>query len=459
MSSKLAVFRNCPNCKSPGKTLCGVCGGVYYCSDTCQVAHADKHRDLCNSSTKPETASFLRSFDGFNIFQLHNCLHEKSKSLDDVKKAKLFEEMEKCVSQKDKLLNLVKTHCKISEIEVLLQDKQYSPGEIEDIMRAEQQQKTVGAGKGVKMIQKEVVKPQYGAKKKAGLGGSKGGGGGGGGEDQSDIFNMSKEQQQQIIDMMRKQPDIVRKSNPMLAKMSNKELMEQATQLEDMLKNPENYKAQLEQAKSFKNMSKTEQTEFQAAAQHIQKALVPDFKISDEWVKKTIIIAKNKTDIIKQMYKPMANDPKVKDQGLESDNIMWMIDFVCGLPDWFLFYFYKVVYFLYGYKEPAITAYEFLDKWTFGFAKNILAFVGIVIAYMIFARVARFVWWILSLLVFPLFKFAYRTIVPSGGAQSTVVEPPITVTFGTEGNIEPVTVDLSAAAFDNLKSKVEMDDF
>ena len=457
MSAKLAMFTNCPNCKNPGKTLCGVCGGVYYCSETCQEAHADKHRNVCSTSTKPETASFNKSFGGFNIFQLHNCLNEKSKSMEDAKKTKLFEELEKCISSKDKLLSLVKAHCKISEIEVLLQDKQYTQDEIEDIMRAEHQQKTVGAGKGVKMIQKEVVKPQYGSKKKAGFGGSKGGGGGGG-EGEADLFNMPKEQQQQIIDMMRKQPDLMRKSNPMLAKMSNKELMEQATIMEDMLKNPENYKAQLEQAKSLKNMSKTDQTDFQAAAQHIQKAFAPDFKMSDEWVKKTIIIAKSKTDIIKQLYKPMADDPKVKDQGLNSDNFMMMIDFVCGLPDWVLFYAYKVIYFLYGFRGPATTAYEFLDKWTFGFAKNILAFVGIVIAYMIFTRVFRFVWWILTLTIFPLFKFAYRTIVPTA-TQTSVADGPITVNFGSEGNIEPATVDLSAAAFDNLKLKVDVDDF
>jgi hypothetical protein len=453
MSSKLSLFTNCPNCKSPGKILCGVCGGVYYCSDTCQEAHATKHKEACTKSTKPETAHFQNSFDGFNIFQLHNCLHEKSKSMEEVKKAKLYKEMEDCISSKDKLLSLVKTHCKTSEIEILLQDKQYSADEIMDLQRAEQQSKSMSAGKGVKMIQKEVAKPQYGLKKKASGGGAKGAGAD---NAEADIFNMDKQQQQQIIDMMRKNPDLMRKSNPMLAKMSNKELLEQATLLEDMLKNPDSYKAQMEQAKSLKNMSKSEQNDFQSAAQHIQKAFAPDFKMSDAWVKKTIVIAKTKTDIIKNLYKPAVSDQKVKDQGLDSDNFMAMIDFVCGLPDWVLFYAYKCIYFLYGYRSQATTAYEVLDKYTFGFAKNIITFVFIVIAYMIFARVFRLTWWVLGW-VFYIFKSLYRAVVPS--ASQSVLEAPIPeVNFAGDGQASGSSVDISAA-FDNLKSKVDGDDF
>ncbi len=179
---------------------------------------------------------------------------------------------------------------------------------------------------------------------------------------------------------------------------------------------------------------KTMTPETKSVLSHFQDSMKADFKFTDDWAKKTITIAKENKDIVKTLYKGTAKNPKLKDQNIDESQVSYFIDMVLGLPDWVLFYAYKTIMWIREVAyPPAKKIYEVLDSWTFGFAKNIVTLIVIVIAYYIMSKVFRVVWWVLSTLFF-VSKSLWRLFSPATSAQT----PPVIIYDASSGVHEPV---------------------
>jgi hypothetical protein len=217
-SNKVERMCGLRDCKNVGIHLCSGCGEEIYCSKECQKKDWSDHKLACKLAFKPEAAAIVQSFDALSVKQLKNLLRVKAATLDPKKKSNVMGQLESIV-EKPQLLKLVKQYVQPSEIEGLLTNNPLPPqptivhGNPNDPHAPMTQGGNGGANMaGVKGKRKQVVTST--TKQVGGMG------------------NPTPEQLKEQAKLMRKNPDLVRKSNPFFAKMTNQQISQYAEQLE-----------------------------------------------------------------------------------------------------------------------------------------------------------------------------------------------------------------------------------
>lgn len=191
-----------PGCENPGKHLCSGCGGEIYCSRECQKAHWAVHKQTCKSSIKPEAAMFIKSFDELSVKQLKNIMIAKASTFDDAKKTKILKKVDSIV-EKPALVRLVKEHVQPEEIEALLKTPASAKLEAKEAASSSGNSSSSGNMKNKKVKQTFEGLP-----------------------------TPTPEQLRQQASMMRKNPGLVRKSQPAFAHLTDEQIRQYADQLE-----------------------------------------------------------------------------------------------------------------------------------------------------------------------------------------------------------------------------------
>jgi len=368
MSDKLCGFAGC---EKPGLHLCSGCGGRTYCGKEHQKEDWPNHKLACKTSTKPEAASLLGSFQGLSLTQLKNVLRAKAASFGENKRRVVLQRLEKVV-EKDDLLKLVEEHVQPGEIESLLSGapSTTSSSSAAKVMR--------NADKKTKDAVRNAVN---------GVDTSK-----------APSAEMVLRQAQE----MRRNPDKVRRANEVFAKMSNAEIIAYADQMEQAARDPEKFKAMMELSK----MPESDRNEMQV----IQEGLTGTRPRDEAWIVSVVTILKKNPALIKSMYSSGVDKQKA---GVDGEQIDTFVDFVCGLPDWVLVIAGKALNYGVEVWPTVSAAYTKVDNLMLGCAKYVLMAILFVILYY----VTRMVWWALSL-VFGVARGGYRLLTGSSTAAS-----------------------------------------
>ena len=218
-----------PGCTNHGIHLCSGCGEESYCSKECQKDHWIDHKIQCklgnkNSytyiiyilifiiilATKPETAAILQSFDNLSIKQLRNLVIAKSASMEPKKKINVLNQLDN-LQERSQILWLVKQHIQPVEIEVLLTNSNIV------IQQVSNQDNNTRNKHSKKKIINQVSSNQPNTTSNQTMG------------------TPNPEQMKQQAAFMKKNPDAVRKSNTMFAKMTNQQIIEYANQIEKVI--------------------------------------------------------------------------------------------------------------------------------------------------------------------------------------------------------------------------------
>lgn len=199
------------NCNAVGKHLCSSCGEEIYCSKECQKTHWTSHKHACKAAVKPEAAALMQNpFEQLSVKQLKNLIKAKSATMEGKKKDQVRLQTEQSL-EKHQLLWLVKQHVHPAEIEALLSASVVAPT-IQEVPSS-------GAGKSKKRNahnQRGSLDAMMGQPK-------------------PDLLRQQAKQ-------MRKDPDAVRKMNPLFAKMTNAQILGYADQLDKAANDPKTLK-------------------------------------------------------------------------------------------------------------------------------------------------------------------------------------------------------------------------
>ena len=206
MSSIERVCAN-SNCDKTGIHLCSACGEEIYCSKSCQKDHWIAHKTLCQSALRPRaTVGLTNSFEELSVKQLKNVFKMKVGSFETTKRNKLLDQLENII-EKPALLAFVSKYVKVSEVETLLA--------VPESSSQAQQAQTKPKQPSVKKAAPSTTTNQHRNNPY--------------GNNQP---TPSPEQLLQQAKMMKQNPDMVRRSNPMMANFTNEQIIEYAKQLE-----------------------------------------------------------------------------------------------------------------------------------------------------------------------------------------------------------------------------------
>jgi hypothetical protein len=209
-TSKMSVDRLCANknCNQVGKHLCGGCGEEIYCSKECQKAHWATHKAACKSAVKPEAMALLNSFDSLSIKQLKNLMKAKAASFEGKKRQIVLSKLENIV-EKPNLVNFVKEYVELSEVESLLSSPPPTASSSSSSGNAGKPSSNSGNSSS-----------SSATKRRGGI------------EKNNHMPMLTPAQLRQQASMMRQQPNLVRKANPMFANMTDAQIREYADQIE-----------------------------------------------------------------------------------------------------------------------------------------------------------------------------------------------------------------------------------
>ena len=239
--SKQRVERLCANsgCEKAGLHLCSGCGEEIYCSKECQKLHWASHKIACRLAVKPEAAVFMQSFDNLSVKQLKNLLKAKSASFDAKKKTAVIEQLDHIV-EKPQLLYLVKQHVQPSEIEVLLSTSVLPIPSSTQNFNSSSDKSSVPSSSGSGGSRYSKGAGGRGVRNSAASGGQGHRGGHHGNGQQGGLATQeingqpTPDQMRQQASLIRKNPDAVRRANPVFAKMTNEQICAYADQLEQV---------------------------------------------------------------------------------------------------------------------------------------------------------------------------------------------------------------------------------
>ena len=332
----------------------------------------------CKTSTKPETASLVGSFDGLSLTQLKNVIRAKAASFGENKRRIVMQRLEKVVEKGD-LLKLVGEHVQ--------------PGEVESLLSGGIAGMTANSSSSAAKAMRNADKKTKDAVRNA----VSGGGASGDGKTPSAdmVLRQAKE--------MRRNPDAVRRANAVFAKMSNKEIVAYADQMEEAARDPEKFKAMMELSK----MPETDRNEMQVIQEGMTGARARD----EAWIVSVVKIIKKNPNLIKSMYSSGVDKKKA---GVDGEQIDTFVDFVCGLPDWVLVTGGKAVNYGVEVWPTVSAAYKKVDDLMLGCAKYVL----MAIAFVVLWYVTRGIWWLCSL-IFSILRGTYRLITGTSPAAAT----------------------------------------
>lgn len=200
-----------PGCTRAGQYKCAGCGVAMYCSKECQVGHWNNHKMLCKKSNNNNSNNNNKedeiTFSSLSVKQLKHIIRSKVNDYeDDNERKSILAEMNNMI-EKETLITLAEKHIKTNQISKLLSTLQDKSSSAANNMNMNNTSKR----SGVKMVKKEQE------------------------------LDMSKATPRQLLEQaafLRKNPDLVRKSQPSMAHMSNEEIIDAAKQLEDLANNP-----------------------------------------------------------------------------------------------------------------------------------------------------------------------------------------------------------------------------
>eukprot|EP01038_Epipyxis_sp_PR26KG_P011909 gene11909-15933_t len=377
------------NCSNLGKHLCSGCGEEIYCSKDCQKSHWQTHKPRCQSATKPEAVAFMKSFDSLSIKQLKNIMKAKAATMEGKKREITLRKLDQIV-EKPALVKFVQEFVTLSEVESLL--SAHSTTAVNDTSSSS--------------------KP---TKKKS----------------NSSTPALTPDQLRQNAAMMRRDPAMVRRSQPAFANMTDEQIKQYADQLEQAAADP----AMMKEVERMAKLSSEDRTDLQ----NIQEGLTGIKPIDTAWIDNTIATLKRKP----KMFKDMMKGKGAMLGGISDEQINSFIDVASKMEASTLKIIISGIRFLASLYKPGVDLYNVIDKYTFGMAKYIAMAVVALISYYLFYGL----WLLLKLLFTALFYFGkqlYAIIYPSAAGsftQTAVGKAPEKAATATVG----VTVGLEAA--------------
>lgn len=338
MTDRVERLCACHDCLNAGVHLCAGCGEEIYCSKECQKNHWTSHKLQCKIAVKPETAGLLQSFESLSIKQLKNLLKAKAASLDQKNRKAVLTQLENIV-EKPQLLKLVKKHVVTSEIETLLTNSSSLETNTDTIAESHN-------AKSSSSLKKQKATSSSGPKvTPAGL---------------EAFMKPSPEQLRHQATMMRNNPDLVRKSSPHFAKMTNQQITQYADQLEKAASDP----TMMKEIESMAKLTPTERDQLQS----IQEGLAGVKPLDDKWARATIKTLKTNPGIFKTMLKGKGE----MFGGVTDDQVNSFIDSASRMDATTLKYIFYVLKFIGGLVKPATTLYNTVDTYTLGLARYIV---------------------------------------------------------------------------------------
>lgn len=370
------------NCGKLGVHLCSGCGEELYCSKDCQKEHWPRHMQACKAAVKPQTAAFQQSFDELSTKQLKNLIKAKAATFEPKKRATVLEQLDKVV-ERNNLLWLVKNHVNPSEIDVLLTN---NPPSVQPTQMEIPGSSSRGQSKRkVPTTQRNAPQPGQ---------------------------VPSPQQLKEQAKLMRKNPELVRQSNPMFSKMTNQQIIAYADQLDKAASDPN----MMKEIEKMSTMSSHERDQIQ----FIQEGLSGQREMNDVWFTGVIKTLKNDTALVKNLFKGKGQMlGGVTDAQIES-----FIDGASKMDASTLKMIGKTLVYLGGLVKPATDYYNKLNAITFGQANLILTTFVVIILVLCFYTSYRVFIWIYKLIV----AYFFQSTTVKNDSVANVVEKVATTT-------------------------------
>jgi hypothetical protein len=300
------------------------CGEEIYCSKDCQKSHWLAHKSQCQNALRPKAAvSSSQSFEALSVKQLKNIMKAKAGTFaDPVKRTKVLEQLENIV-ERPALIKFVSEHIQPAEVDKLLATPESSSKA--QTTRTDSGTRTSSEPK--KQKKKEVLPPMP-----------------------------SPEQMRQQAIMMRKNPDMVRRSNAALAGYSDAQIIEYADQLEKAAKDPD----MLKEIMKVSRLS----TDDRERLQKFQEGLSGVRPMDAAWIDSTVDTLRNHNEIIKTLF----HGRGAMFGGVTDEQIDSFLDMLARQEVWALKLLVQTVLFLGSLVKPVSELYQKLDKATLGLA-------------------------------------------------------------------------------------------
>lgn len=375
------MVRKCSNagCGKNGDLKCSKCGAAQYCSKECQVGHWSVHSATCYQKTS-DNKILLESL---SVKQLKYMLKMKAASMSEGEREAL-KEGEARVVEKAPLISLVESSMSQSEMKQFL----------------------------ASYAQEKNAPPQTSSARKPRKPDSQ----------LEDLKRATPEQLRQQARVFRRDPDLVRRSNPQLAHLSNAELLASAEQMEAMADNPAMLREMIEQMErmtpeereaasritpeqreAINSMTPAQKEQMQKMSRLSaeQRAHIMKFQnglagtINEEWANSVVALLRNRGEAFKVMVKALFE--------VQDDQADPWIELVAGMDEWSIRLICRFLGFIQAVGRPLVKAYEVLDKSTFGMGRHIVMLVvGIVLYYSAITTwrvTSRIVSWLYALFV------------------------------------------------------------
>eukprot|EP00596_Hydrurales_sp_CCMP1899_P010581 CAMPEP_0119034940 /NCGR_PEP_ID=MMETSP1177-20130426/1953_1 /TAXON_ID=2985 /ORGANISM="Ochromonas sp, Strain CCMP1899" /LENGTH=315 /DNA_ID=CAMNT_0006992779 /DNA_START=595 /DNA_END=1542 /DNA_ORIENTATION=+ len=182
--------------------------------------------------------------------------------------------------------------------------------------------------------------------------------------------------------MIRKDPDFIRKANPIFQKMSDEQIRAYADQLEQAASDPN----MMKEVQRNSQLSPKEREQLQSIQEGLQ-GLKP---IDDAWLDGAIATLKSNSGFFKAMVKGKG----AMFGGVSDEQIGGFIDMAASQDAGTLKFILKIIKYLGSWAQPLSELYDRVDKMTFGSGRYILfGLVSIVLYFSFFfwLEVARYV--------------------------------------------------------------------
>lgn len=411
MSSKPKQCSN-PGCTKTGTHKCASCSNACYCSRECQVGHWDTHKNQCKASRSPKSGGSsptggmaVPTFASLTIKQLKHVIRSKCNDYEDEERKAIIKDMNNMV-EKEPLQALAEKHVKSTELLKLLST-------LPDKAGSANQSVMIGSTGGGSS-RRGGMRQQYQ-------------------QQEVDVSKASPKQLREQAAFLRRNPDMVRKTQPAMAHMSNQEILEAAQQLEELANNPnmmkefqESWGAMTdeqkemmknitpEQREQLKNLTPEQKEQLKNITPEQKKEMMkmahmPDKQrknlqvfqdglqngIDEKWITAVTALLKKNPEIFKTMGKSMFPD-------LSDEQVDPYLDFIKGLDEYYIRLMLSVIMYMQWASKPVMKFYNDVDAWTYGNAKHIaMALAAIVMYFMAIVSfyVMRFLWTNVSFIV------------------------------------------------------------
>jgi hypothetical protein len=263
----------------------------------------------------------------------------------------------------------------------------------------------------------------------------------------SDLQNMlptpTPDQLRQQAQMMRSNPDMVRKANGAMANMTDEQIRQYADQLEQAASDP----TMMKEIERMSKMSTTEREKMQM----IQEGLSGAKPMDSKWIDSTIDALKTSPG----MFKTMMKGKGAMMGGVTDEQIEGFIDMAASLHPTFLKCTVYLIQWVSSMAKPTMEVYKVADQYTLGLIRYVLiGLLGLVLYFL-----ARFSWWSAR----TIFGFFYGLVMgskassaaagagsaayqyASGGAQSGGVAESIITGAGFAGGAKAAADALAGA--------------